>query len=129
MFRKPGFQVIGAPQATAGDFTFTPTSMPGAKNPPNEGLLCRGYDLSQLPVENLRKRTQLDLSYLLDAYQNYPDKAHFFLENGFFDKLAGSPILRQQIIAGKSEAEIREAWREGLEAFRQIRSKYLIYHD
>ena len=57
------------------------------------------------------------------------DKDDFFLKNLFFDKLAGGPQLRRQIVAGKTEAEIRETWQEGLEAFREVRQKYLLYNS
>jgi uncharacterized protein YbbC (DUF1343 family) len=35
----------------------------------------------------------------------------------------------QQIIDGKSEAEIRQSWQKDLDAFRVIRKKYLMYED
>ena len=35
----------------------------------------------------------------------------------------------QQIIAGKTEKEIRESWQPELDAFKKIRKKYLLYAD
>jgi uncharacterized protein YbbC (DUF1343 family) len=35
--------------------------------------------------------------------------------------------LLQQIKAGKTEAEIRKSWEPGLEKFKAIRKKYLLY--
>jgi len=49
------------------------------------------------------------------------------LENGFFEKLAGTSQLRQQIEDGLSNEEIRESWEVGLSEFREIRNAYLIY--
>ena len=43
------------------------------------------------------------------------------------DRLAGSAVLRQQIIDGLTEEQIRETWKEGLAAYNQIRKKYLLY--
>jgi len=43
--------------------------------------------------------------------------------------LAGSDQLRKQLIAGKSETEIRESWQADLAAFKGMRRKYLIYED
>lgn len=122
------FQVYGHPDYPKGDFTFTPVPMPGAKYPPQEGKLCRGYDLTKLEPSDIKKEAQINLSYLLEFYQNFPDKSQFFLENNFFDKLAGTTQLREQIIAGKSEAEIRATWQDGLDQFNKIRKKYLIYN-
>jgi len=46
---------------------------------------------------------------------------------GNFDNLAGVVTLKQQIIAGKTEAEIRKSWESGLFGFKQMRQKYLLY--
>jgi uncharacterized protein YbbC (DUF1343 family) len=60
-------------------------------------------------------------------YKNDADKANFFTP--FFDKLAGTDQLRKQIIAGKSEAEIRATWQEGLDQYRKKRMRYLMFAD
>ena len=53
----------------------------------------------------------------------------FFLDNHFIDKLAGTDALRKQIESGKTDKEIRATWQPGLDAFKKIRAKYLIYSD
>jgi uncharacterized protein YbbC (DUF1343 family) len=63
----------------------------------------------------------------LFAYENFPDKDNFF--NDYFDKLAGTSSLREQIINGRSEEEIRNSWQTGLKMYRKIRQKYLLYPD
>ena len=121
------FQVFGDPKSTIGNYDYTPISMPGAKYPKHEGKNCNGYDLSNLELIYLQKQSKLNLTYLLDFYQNFPDKENFFLANNFFDKLAGTDKLRKAIIAGKTEAEIRASWEKGLEDYREMREKYLLY--
>jgi uncharacterized protein YbbC (DUF1343 family) len=37
------------------------------------------------------------------------------------------PEHKQQIEDGKSEADIRKSWETGLEKFKKMRAKYLIY--
>ncbi len=123
------FQVYGAPDFPLGNYSFTPMPKDGAKNPPLEGQLCKGFDLSDIKISDLQQRKRLNLSYLIDFYKNYPNKNGFFLKNLFFNKLAGNSTLRQQIIEGKSEAEIRESWKAGLENFKKMRKKYLLYKD
>ena len=91
------------------------------------GKECHGYDLSKLSEDELHKKGQLDLSYLLDFYNKMPDKEHFFLETGFFNKLAGNKTLMEQIKAGKTEAEIRASWKKDLDAYNELRNKYLLY--
>ncbi len=123
------FQVYGHPDFPKGDYTFTPVSMAGAKYPKHEGVECRGYSLVDREPAAIRQEARINLSYLVDFYRNFPDKEFFFLETYFIDKLAGSDQLRKQLIAGKTEEEIRESWREGLEGFREVRQKYLLYED
>ncbi|MCB0551194.1 MAG: DUF1343 domain-containing protein [Phaeodactylibacter sp.] len=123
------FQVYGHPDYPEGDYTFTPVPMPGARYPKLEGLLCRGYSLADKAPDSIRAEARINLSYLIEFYRNFPDKGNFFLENLFFDKLAGGAELRQQIIAGKTEGEIRQGWQEGLDLFRKKRRKYLLYED
>ena len=123
------FQVIGHPDFQQGDYNFTPVKMEGAKYPKHENKKCNGFDLSSLPLDEFQEKGQINLNYLMHFYENFPDKKAFFLENKFFDKLAGSATLRWQIINGKSEAEIRESWQVGLKDFQNIRKKYLLYKD
>ncbi|SHK53209.1 exo-beta-N-acetylmuramidase NamZ family protein [Epilithonimonas mollis] len=118
------FQIYGSPWTKNFKYQFTPKPTEGAKDPFLNGKLCYGENLSQYP-EDLR---QLNLEWLLTSYKNYknPDQ-DFFLKNLFFDKLAGSDELRKQIIAGKSENEIKQSWKSDLEQFEKIRQKYIIY--
>jgi uncharacterized protein YbbC (DUF1343 family) len=39
----------------------------------------------------------------------------------------GTDELKKQILAGKTEAEIRATWQQGLQDYSILRSKYLIY--
>ena len=78
-------------------------------------------DLRQEPAP-----TAFSLKYLISMYNQVPN-GKFFLKNNFFDKLAGTTELRKQIEAGISEEEIRATWQPGLDEFKKIREKYLIY--
>ena len=113
------FQHYGAPFLES-DYSFVPESGAGAKYPKHEGERCYGQDLSQFT-----SLSQLDLSFIIDAYNECPEKEDFF--NTFFDKLAGGNTLRLSIIDGKSEEEIRHSWYEELLEFEQMRNTYLIY--
>ena len=113
------FQHYGAPYLKS-DYYFIPKSGEGAKYPKHEGQKCFGIDLSKH-----KKLEQIDLSFLMNAYEQAEDKSTFF--NAFFDKLAGGNSLRLSIIEGKSEEEIRKAWSDELEAFKKMRNAYLIY--
>ena len=113
------FQHFGAPFLES-DYSFVPESRLGAKNPKYLGIRCFGNDLS-----NSAKLREIDLSFLIDAYKECPNKDDFF--NSFFDKLAGNDVLRLSIIEGKSEDIIKEGWINDLRLFKELRNKYLIY--
>lgn len=68
----------------------------------------------------------IDLWPLIEMYRRVP-QGKFFLKSNFFEKLAGTTELRRQIEAGMDENEIRATWQPGLERFKEIRKKYLIY--
>lgn len=120
------FQVFGSPWLKNYDFSFTPKPNAGAKDPFLNGKACFGKDLRNYP----EIKNQLDLSFVLDAYKNFDKKSQdFFLKNLWFDTLAGTDELRLQIIAGKSEEEIRNSWKKDLEQFEKIRTKYVIYEN
>ena len=115
------FLIIGNPEFTDMQFSFTPVAIPGMSNdPPHEGKTCYGLDLSQVAVE-----PRINLRYLLDFYNKYSDKEKFFI--GSFDRLAGTPQLKEQIKQGLSEEQIRASWQKDLDAYRKMRAKYLLY--
>ncbi len=123
---KP-FQQFGYPKMPNSNTSFTPKEIKGvATDPKFKGKECAGIDLSSLPEDSLLQMAELNLTWLIEAYRGYPDKDRFFNER-FFDLLAGSSTLREQIIAGRSMAEIRDSWEKGLLEFRNMRKKYLIY--
>jgi uncharacterized protein YbbC (DUF1343 family) len=124
---KP-FCIFGHPNFSIGNFYFTPKSIPNvAENPPHMEKECRGFDLTDYSLAILRNSNLIDIDLIIETCQNYPNKSKFFTT--FFDKLAGNKSLREQIIAGKSAEEIRKSWKKDLDAFKQIRKKYLLYPD
>jgi uncharacterized protein YbbC (DUF1343 family) len=120
---KP-FECIGLPNSSIGNYEFTPKSIPGvADNPPQKDKLCKGYLLSY-EAKNINK---INLNWLIEFYKTSTDSAHFF--NPFFDKLAGTNVLRKQIISGLTAKEIEKTWQVDLEKFKTIRKKYVLYKD
>jgi uncharacterized protein YbbC (DUF1343 family) len=122
------FQVIGYPGFKDGDFSFTPFSIPGvAKNPPYENKECRGFDLREFGDEYIKNYKGLYLFWLKAFYDSAPDKSKFFTD--FFNTLAGTDQLQQQIRDGWSEEKIKESWQPGLKKYKETRKKYLLYRD
>ena len=131
------FAIFGHPSLPKTLYTFTPTSRDGAKEPKLKDQVCYGWNLSGTDKDVLQKVDgKIQLGYLIEAYKLFPEKEKFFItpKSGkptdyFFNKLAGNDALQKQIIAGVSEKEIRASWAEGLNAFKKIRKKYLLYTD
>jgi uncharacterized protein YbbC (DUF1343 family) len=122
------FRVIGHPSLQNANYTYTPKSMPGAsKNPPYEGILCNGYDLSEQGKLFANSSPKIQLQWLIQTYRDTPEKTNFF--NSFFNSLAGNNVLKQQIMSGVEENLIRSSWVEGIAKFKQMRKKYLLYED
>ncbi len=121
------FTCIGYPGCPVGQYSFTPRALPGAKDPPYKGQLCNGLDLAEYGTFYTRLEPRLHLQWLIGMYQQAPDRRAFF--NPFFDKLAGGPDLRERIVRGENEEQIRTSWQPALNAFRKVRQKYLLYED
>ena len=128
------FTMLGSP-AMKGKYTFhfEPVSIPGmSEHPLYQDSTCYGLNLENFDTEILRRKKQIDLQWLFECYQAYPDKEIFFdasqsKQIGNFDKLAGTSTLRKQIIAGVSEQDIRKSWEPALSRFKIKRKKYLLY--
>lgn len=120
------FQVLGYNNPVYGDFTYLPGEKSGmVKHVEGKGETMYGLDLRGLDAD----KQKFTLKYVLDFYNKMPDKSKFFTRAAFFDKLAGTDELRKQILAGKSENEIRNSWAQDLKDYKNMRAKYLLYKD
>ena len=115
------FEIIGNPKMKDYPFSFTPVSIKGKSNhPPHENVKCYGLDL-----RNVKAEQGISLKYLIEFYSQYPDKDQFFTP--YFNTLAGTDKLKEQIIAGMTESEIKLTWQKDLNNFKKTRAKYLLY--
>ena len=114
------FQIYGHPNFPESKFTFKPNPNFGSKNPKWNGETCFGVSL-----ENLKVLNQLDLRWLIDAYNKLP-KNNVFFKNSF-ERIAGNSQLREQIINNVTINEIRKSWEPELTNYKNMRKKYLIY--
>ena len=120
---KP-FEMYGHPDMTGRTFSFTPRPTAGAKHPPLEGRLCRGVDLSGMPLAEARE-VGFSLRYVMDACADLGMGDKFFTP--MFEKLVGVGWVREMILAGAPEEEIRARWADDVERYRERRTKYLLY--
>jgi len=117
------FQRYGASflDKNAYSFTYTPKPNFGSKTPKENGKLSYGKDLTNTP-----KMSKVSMEWIIDAYNNCPDKSKFFLTSGF-TRHAGNERLQKLIEAGKTNEEIRATWQEDINGFKKVREKYLMY--
>ncbi len=117
------FEVYGHPDLE-GEFSFTPERIPGiSEYPKHDGFLCHGRDLRTFIPRGGWSRIRLE--WLLDAYHQFPRREEFF--KSYFEKLAGTARLREQIESGWDEERIRESWKPELDRYLRMREGYLIY--
>ena len=118
------FEQYGHPRFPNIGYYFVPKPQTGAKNPPHVDRMCHGFDLAK----NSQTRTyELNLFFLTNARDLLGDSAVFIDQNAFFNRLAGTNTLKEQLYKGWGPKEIRASWEPGIEKFLSIRKKYLIY--
>ena len=117
------FQVIGYPDPRFGVFAFTPKSSFGAANPLQMGKVCYGMDLRYVPPQSFT------LKYLLYYSKMFDRPEQIITRISHFNLLAGNDILAKQIAQGLPEEEIRTSWTSGLNKYKELRKKYLLYDD
>ena len=122
------FEMYGHPSWTDAPYCFTPRSRPGSKNPKHKGRRCCGYSFVDTPLDSIFAWRKIQLRILIDAYHRMKDH-DFFLSDHAFDRIAGTSTLRVQLQEGWDEQRIRQSWHADLEAFKNIRQKYLLYGD
>jgi len=128
------FTMLGNPDLKGKyDFSFTPVSIKGmSETPQHMNQVCYGIDLRKYDIGILLKQKKINLQWMMELYKAYPYKEKFFdytqsKEMGNINKLAGSPLFKDQIVAGKSEEDIRKSWEPGLSQYKLMRKKYLLY--
>jgi uncharacterized protein YbbC (DUF1343 family) len=120
------YQCFGSPAFDWGNYNFTPISIKGVSEKPKcLGITCVGFNLTWYGDQRAYFESEINLNYLVLSYRLSKNKADFF--NDFIDKLAGTNSLRKQIIEGKTVSEIRQSWQSGLDSYKIMRNKYLLY--
>ncbi|RYG06288.1 MAG: DUF1343 domain-containing protein [Chitinophagaceae bacterium] len=128
------FTIMGAPDLkNEYEFSYTPTSIKGmAETPLYMDKVCYGLDLRKYDISLLRKKKQINLQWMFELYNAFPDKKRFFdfkQSNQINDiaKLVGTKEFKDQVMSGMSEQAIRKTWEPGLIKYKAMRKKYLLY--
>ncbi|WP_192822663.1 exo-beta-N-acetylmuramidase NamZ domain-containing protein [Rufibacter sp. LB8] len=128
------FTILGAPALKGKyEFSYTPVGIKGmSETPLHMNEVCYGLDLRNYDVEQLRQKRQINLGWMIELYNAYPQKEKFFdssysRQMGVIERLYGTADLRKYLAEGWSEEKIRETWQPGLAAYKEMRKKYLLY--
>ena len=120
------FEVYGHPGLTGYPYSFTPMPIQGMDSKPMyREKTCYGENLQNYYAQHPADKGRINLSWLIRAFHALGGRPDFF--NPYFDQLAGTASLQEQIIKGTPEDEIRKSWQPGIEAFKKIRERYLLY--
>lgn len=99
------FTVLGAPLLKGKyKFSFTPQSIKGmSETPLHQNVECYGLDLRKYDISSLRKNKQLNLKWLIELYNAYPEKERFFdmsqsKQMGDINKLSGTENLKNRLL-------------------------------
>ena len=122
------FEVYGHPLMEDRGFSFTPRSIPGARHPRYQDQLCYGMDLRNKPLQEIWDG-QVNLDYLIDAYNHYPADSAFFMKSKHFEQQIGVAYAREMVMAGASANEISACWAEDVARFKNQRRQYLLYAE
>ena len=128
------FTVLGAPALKGKyDFNFTPVSIKGMSEAPlHQDRACYGLDLRKYNVKALHAAGRVNLKWMIELYNAYPDKGKFFdytqsTAMGRIERLIGNDVFTKQLAGGLSEEAIRKTWEPGLSQYKKMRLKYLLY--
>ena len=107
------FEVFGHPALKGFSFYFQPKSMKGVNfNPLYKDEVCLGIDLSTFYATHPKLMGRINLAWLFMTYKDLGSKPDFF--NDYFNKLAGTPELKKQIMNDATDIIIRQSWEPGL---------------
>jgi uncharacterized protein YbbC (DUF1343 family) len=97
------------------------------------GKACGGVQI-HVTDRNVFEPVQTGVAIVKTAYDMYPDDFRWkdppyeyeYTRNPF-DVIAGTTRLREQIERGDSLESIVDSWQPGLDSFRPVRERYLLY--
>nr|WP_290444266.1 DUF1343 domain-containing protein [Pseudoalteromonas sp. XMcav2-N] len=117
------FQVFGHDQIRLGSLAFTPRAIPGvAAHPKLQGKAVFATDLRH------SEQRGFSLNWLVQAQAAFTQHNEVLINSpGFFDKLAGTDVVRQALAQGLKAHQIEAIWQQEVQTFKTRRLPYLLY--
>ncbi len=111
--------------------SYVPEVIPNVSvRPRNEGELVHGTQLiitDAAAFDPVGIGVHIVEALLLHAPGRIPEDEKVIDRPSAFDRLAGTPVLRQLLEAGVPAADIVASWTDEVETFRQLRTSALLY--
>lgn len=105
--------------------SFIPTEIPGvASNPKYKNEKCYGINI-RVTNRNKFESVKFGIKLVTLLHKLFPNEIKF--RDSTFDRLCGDSIVREKILEGISADEIIDSYQAGLNKFKEIRNKYLLY--
>ncbi|WP_249364731.1 exo-beta-N-acetylmuramidase NamZ family protein [Pseudoalteromonas rubra] len=117
------FQVFGHDQIQLGPLAFTPRAITGvAANPKLQGKVVYATDLRH------SEQRGLSLGWLVQAQAAFAQHGKVMINSpSFFDKLAGTDVVRLALAQGLKAHQIDAIWQQEVQTFKTRRLPYLLY--
>jgi len=103
--------------------SFVPEPLPSAPNPKYRGIRCEGV-LLEVKDKDAFQPVRTGVHILSAVGKLFPE---FTFYEDRFDRLAGTEDLRMALEDGRDPEDIVAGWKDGLEAFQDLRIEYLLY--
>jgi uncharacterized protein YbbC (DUF1343 family) len=104
---------------------FIPVDLPGkAMNPKFEGTGCRGVQLDVIEPHSFQS-VAFGIHLLCALHELYPKR--FVINESGMARMSGQRWVRKMILAGEKPEAILRRMEKDVEAFRDLRQKYLLY--
>lgn len=105
--------------------SFIPREIPNmAKSPKHDTALCHGIKIKVTDKYEL-KPVEFGIKLVYALQKLYPKE--FVIRESGFERLLGDKNGYEKLTNGETPEEIIFSWKSGLEDFKDIRKKYLIY--
>ena len=138
------FELVGAPYVDAEKFArqLNDLNLPGVffrscifrpTFQKHAGISCGGVQI-HVTDRNVFEPVITGVAMVKVAYELYPTEFRwkeppyeYVYDRNPFDVIAGSSSIREAFEKGTTIEELQNNWNEGLDAFRRVREKYLLY--
>lgn len=122
---KEAMDKYGFEGVTFETIEFTPSSITSPSNPPKYvGQNCSGVFINVTDKSKFEP-VKVGIAMIVELYNNFP--GFDWRNDNYIDKLSGTKSLRQMVSNGASYPDLIGYYSNGVDQFKSVREKYLVY--